>query len=69
MKKKVSVGRVFLYIILAFWAIFMIMPFAWMLLTSVKAQPEAMKVPIVWLPKDPQWQNYADVLQKYKFAS
>ena len=39
-----------------------------MLLTSLKAQPEAMKVPIVWLPKVPQWQNYADVLQKYNFG-
>ena len=47
----------------------MIMPFAWMLLTSVKTQPEAMKVPIVWLPKNPQWKNYVDVLQKYRFAS
>ena len=69
MQKKIRAGRALLDIILVFWAVFMIMPFAWMLLTSVKTQPEAMKVPIVWLPKNPQWKNYVDVLQKYRFAS
>lgn len=67
-RKRFPVGRAALYLVLAFWAIFMIMPFAWMLLTSLKAQPEAMKVPIVWLPKTPQWKNYSDVLQKYNFG-
>ena len=65
--KRLPVGRILLYAVLIFWAVFMIMPFAWMILTSLKAQPEAMKVPIVWLPKNPQWQNYSDVLQKYHF--
>lgn len=68
MRKRFPAGRMILYIVLVFWAIFMIMPFAWMILTSLKAQPEAMKVPIVWLPKVPQWKNYSDVLQKYNFA-
>ena len=66
-QRRLSVGRILLYAVLIFWAVFMIMPFAWMLLTSLKAQPEAMKVPIVWLPKNPQWQNYSDVLEKYHF--
>ncbi|MGN0803071.1 MAG: carbohydrate ABC transporter permease [Candidatus Faecivicinus sp.] len=67
-RKRFPIGRVILYVMLIFWAIFMIMPFAWMILTSLKAQAEAMKVPIVWLPKEPQWQNYVDVLQKYNFG-
>ena len=66
---KISVGRIIMYALLIFWAVFMILPFAWMILTSLKAQPEAMKVPIVWLPKEPQWQNYVTVLQKYKFGT
>ena len=66
--RRFPLGRILLYLILIFWAVFMIMPFAWMLLTSLKAQTEAMKVPIVWLPKEPQWQNYTDVLQKYNFG-
>ena len=67
-RKRFPIGRAILYVVLIFWAIFMIMPFAWMILTSLKAQAEAMKVPIVWLPKEPQWQNYVDVLQKYNFG-
>ena len=66
-QRRLSIGRVILYLILIFWAVFMSMPFAWMILTSLKTQPESMKVPIVWLPKSPQWQNYSDVLQKYHF--
>lgn len=68
MKKKFPLGRIILYVVLIFWAVFMILPFAYMILTSLKAQAEAMKVPIVWLPKVPQWKNYVDVLQKYNFA-
>ena len=37
-RRKFPVGRAVLYTILLFWAVFMIMPFAWMLLTSLKAQ-------------------------------
>ena len=47
-RNRLPVGRAILYVVLIFWAVFMIMPFAWMLLTSLKAQSEAMKVPIVW---------------------
>ena len=67
-KRRVSIGRIVMYLLLIFWAVFMIMPFAWMILTSLKAQAEAMKVPIVWFPKEPQWKNYVDVLQKYNFG-
>ena len=67
-RKRFSAGMAVLYLVLIFWAVFMIMPFAWMILTSLKTMPESMKVPIVWLPKVPQWKNYSDVLQKYNFA-
>lgn len=67
-KKRVSIGRIVMYLLLIFWAVFMILPFAWMILTSLKTQAEAMKVPIVWFPKEPQWKNYVDVLQKYNFG-
>lgn len=67
-QKKVSVGRVVLYVVLLFWAVFMILPFAYMLLTTLKTVPESMKVPIVWIPKEPQWINYYDVFTKYSFG-
>lgn len=64
---RLPVGRIVVYALLIFWAVFMIMPFAWMLLTALKTRPESMKVPIQWLPKEPQWGNFAEVLNKYDF--
>ena len=37
MKNKVSVGKVLIYIFLAIWAIMVIFPFYWMVLTSIKS--------------------------------
>ena len=37
MKNKISVGKVLIYIFLAIWAIMVIFPFYWMVLTSIKS--------------------------------
>ena len=39
-------------------AIFLL-PFVWMLLTSVKTEVEAIRMPIQWFAKKPQWINFA----------
>ena len=67
-RPRFPVGRLIVYALLIFWAVFMIMPFAWMFLTSLKTRPESMRIPIQWLPAEPQWQNYAEVLNKYDFG-
>jgi multiple sugar transport system permease protein len=46
----------------------MIGPFVWMVLTSLKSQPETVRVPPSILPDRVQWQNYADVLRVLPFA-
>lgn len=55
------------YLVLLAGAAFMLMPFAWMLLTSLKTRPESMRIPIQWLPAVPQWENYANIFTKYDF--
>ena len=67
-RARFPVGRVILYALLIFWAVFMIMPFVWMFLTSLKTRPESMRIPIQWIPAEAQWQNYAEVLNKYDFG-
>ena len=62
-----SIARVCLYTVLILWAVFMLMPFAWMILTSLKTQREAMALPIQWFPSVPQWGNYTKVLTQYNF--
>ena len=61
------IARFCLYAVLILWAVFMLMPFAWMILTSLKTQKEAMALPIQWLPSVPQFQNYSKVLTQYNF--
>ena len=48
-------------------AIAMIMPFLWMLSTSLKTQGEAVAYPPEWIPNPVQWNNYVDVLQSFPF--
>ena len=61
MKKKKSsavLRRVLLYIVLILIAGIMVVPFLWMLSTSLKTQYDAVKIPPVWIPDPPQWENY-----------
>ena len=61
MKKKKSsavLRRVLLYIVLILIAVIMVVPFLWMLSTSLKTQYDAVKIPPVWIPEPPQWENY-----------
>lgn len=59
-KKKSSavLRRVLLYIVLILIAVIMVVPFLWMLSTSLKTQYDAVKIPPVWIPDPPQWENY-----------
>lgn len=50
--------RVLLYIVLILIAVIMVVPFLWMLSTSLKTQYDAVKIPPVWIPDPPRWENY-----------
>lgn len=60
-RKKASVGKIFTYLFLAVWAIIVLFPFFWMLLTSFKsyASYNAERVPQFFVT-DPTFQNYID---------
>lgn len=49
-------------------AIAMVLPFLWMLSTSLKSQGATAGYPPVWIPRPPQWRNYVDVVQEFPFA-
>jgi multiple sugar transport system permease protein len=40
-----------------------LLPFFWMVSTSLKPLNETMKLPPLWLPSSPQWHNYPDAMQ------
>lgn len=62
-KKKTGaiVRRVLLYVLLIIIGIIMVVPFLWMISTSLKEQYDAVKIPPVWVPIPPHFENYAQV--------
>jgi ABC-type glycerol-3-phosphate transport system permease component len=56
-----------LYAALGLGALFMVVPLAWMLLTSLKTFPEVIHSPPVWFPSAPQWGNYRTVMAGFAF--
>lgn len=56
------------YVILGFGALFMVLPFVWMILSSLKTMPEIMAIPPKWFPDVAQWGNYAEAMIKAPFA-
>ena len=62
-KKKTGaiIRRVLLYILLIIIGIVMVVPFLWMISTSLKEQYDAVKIPPVWVPIPPHFENYVQV--------
>ena len=55
------IGRIAMYIALVIFAIGLLAPFAWMVLSSLKSANEVFSVPVKWLPETFVWQNYIDI--------
>jgi len=53
---------------LALGAAAMLLPFFWMLSTSLDAPSEVFRFPPVWLPRHPLWSNYADAVRAAPFG-
>src|SRR4051812_28709926 len=64
-KPKLTIGRVLLYTVLLLGGILMVLPFIWMVLTSLKSPGEVSS--FSWLPKEFQWGNFADAMQAAPF--
>ena len=56
-RPAVAIG---VYLALGLGAILMLLPFVWMLSTSLKHPSEIFTFPPQWLPKQLRWQNYSD---------
>lgn len=58
------IKTVLMYAALIIMAIIMLVPFAWMISASLKFEKDVFSFPIVWIPADPQWSNYAEIWKK-----
>ena len=55
------IGLVVLQIFLTLLLITFLIPALWMISSSLKVSTEVFAHPIVWIPRDPQWENYLKV--------
>lgn len=61
MKPKIKPFTVLVVLILALGACTMIVPFAWMIVTSLKQSTLVYTIPPQWIPSPVNWHNYAEV--------
>ncbi|MEG2119142.1 MAG: carbohydrate ABC transporter permease [Pseudoflavonifractor sp.] len=65
-KKRYKDILTYLFLILG--GLFMLLPFVWMILSSLKTMPEIMAIPPRWLPEQPHWSNYVDAMTRAPFV-
>lgn len=57
-------GRVLLYVVMIIAAAGIMLPFAWMVISSLKLNNEVFTAPVQWIPDPVQWRNYLDIWVK-----
>lgn len=65
-RRRVRTDRALLYLVLSVGGLLMVVPFAWMVLTSFKSLGEVEN--FSWLPDGIAWQNYADAWNAAPFG-
>ncbi len=68
MRDQSRIAQTLTYAVLIAGSIVMLVPLAWMLLTSLKSFDEAIASPPVWFPAKPHWGNYAEALTQFDFS-
>lgn len=61
-------SRVLLYPLLALGVVPILLPFVWMLFTSIKPLPEVIHIPPALLPQHPTLQAYVDIFRQFPFG-
>lgn len=58
------IGRILIYVILIAGTVMMLVPFVWMLSSSLKLSKDVFSFPIVWVPNPLHWENYKEIWEK-----
>jgi multiple sugar transport system permease protein len=53
-----------IYLFLIVMAFTMLVPFVWMLSSSLKLNKDVFTFPMKWIPESPRWKNYSDIWTK-----
>ena len=68
MTRKLSFGKMIWTIALVAVSLLSLVPFLWMISTSLKTRAEVFTYPPIVISEQPQWDNYVDVFQAFPFA-
>lgn len=63
------VGRSLMYVLLIVLAAAILLPFAWMAISSVKNDRQVFTVPIRWIPRSYRWNNFTDIWKQIPLAT
>lgn len=66
--KKTNKSNILTHAVLIIGAVVMILPFLWMILTSIKSVSEAIQIPPTIFPSKFKWENYKEVLNILPFG-
>lgn len=66
-KIRYRLGYWITILFLVFFAVIVLMPFAWVLATSLRLPAESFSVPPQWIPVNPDWSNYRTVFEEIPF--
>lgn len=67
-RRRINGGRIALYILVTIVALVMVIPFVWMVATSLKGPDEILSATPTFMPKAWRWQNYLDAFSMVPFA-
>ncbi|WP_069999388.1 carbohydrate ABC transporter permease [Cellulosilyticum sp. I15G10I2] len=64
MKKDKQLQTIGIYIVLALLSVLIILPFLWMVSSSLKVSHDVFSLPMEWIPKEAKWENYLTIWTK-----
>lgn len=67
MKRK-TINTICSQLILIFFGVIFMIPFLWMVSTSLKIPENVFRLPIQWIPNPVKWSNYAEAVIRIPFA-
>ena len=56
-----AITKITVYVMLIFAALLLMVPFYWMIQSSLKLDRDVFTIPIQWWPKNPVWSNYVNI--------
>ena len=67
-KRSGLLSNIILYVISVALAVMVVIPFYWMIITSLKSKGALMALPIQWIPRHPTLQSYRKVFSLFPFG-